>query len=169
MKTGTFFVRTWRIMSILGLLFSLFNSYISYPGEVVVRFDALNQPLQTIDREIIFYVAVAIFLISNTLLNVLKRLFPKVPTEKLPLSPQSPWLAHRDQLNEVVVNWFFALMAAINTVLGLGLIVLSLLNRSDRAIQAIDYAWLAPLSTAIIISVLAALPIRLFMKPDSDA
>ncbi|HLK98115.1 MAG TPA: hypothetical protein VK364_10130, partial [Hymenobacter sp.] len=62
MKTGTFFVRVWRILSILGLLFALFNSYISYPGEVAVRFDDLNQPIQFISRESLFYMAVAIFL-----------------------------------------------------------------------------------------------------------
>jgi len=168
MKAGTFFVRVWRILSILGFLFTLFNSYISYPGEVVVRFDAANQPLQSIERETIFYIAVAIFLINNTLINAVSRVFLRLPTPSIPVPNQAVWATHRSELNEVVTNWFSALMSAINTILSLGLIVLSLLNRGDRPIQAIDYAWLLPLSTAILIIVLAALPIRLFMKPSND-
>ncbi|MFD2574462.1 hypothetical protein ACFSUS_27755 [Spirosoma soli] len=168
MKAGTFFVRTWRILSILGLLFALFNSYISYPGEVAVRFDELNNPLQTVSREALFYLAVAIFLINNTLINAIARLFPRVPTAQIPVPNKVVWASHRSILNQVIINWFNALMAAINTILALGLIVLSFLNRSDRSIQAIDYAWLLPLSIAILIIVLVALPIRLLMKPGGD-
>jgi hypothetical protein len=168
MKTGTFFVRVWRIISILGLLFALFNSYISYPGEVAVRFDDLNQPIQFISRESLFYMAVAIFLVNNTLINAVARLFPRVPTARIPVPNQQAWATHRDALNEVFTNWFYALMAAINTVLALGLMVLSFLNNSSRKLQSLDYAWLLPLSTAILIIVLVALPIRLFMKPAGD-
>lgn len=165
MKVSTFFVRTWRVLSIIGLLFALFNSYISYPAEVAVRFDRSGLPTLYLDRETLFYVAVAIFLVNNTLINLVARLFPRIPTASIPVPNQAVWASHRPELNETVTNWFYALMAAINTILALGLIVLSLLNRSDRAQQEIDYAWLLPLSTAILIIVLAALPIRLFMKP----
>lgn len=168
MKAGVFFVRVWRILSILGLVFALFNSYISYPNDVAVRFDDLNQPIQTVDREVIFYAAVAIFLLNNTLINALSRLFPRIQTAQLALPNQRVWASHRPALNEVVTNWFRAIMAAINTILALGLMVLSFLNSSIRGIQPIDYAWLLPLSTVILITVLVALPIRLFMKPGDD-
>jgi hypothetical protein len=168
MKTGTFFVRVWRILSILGLLFALFNSYISYPSEVAVRFDALNQPIQYTGRDTIFYIAVAIFLVNNTLINAVARLFLRVPTARIPIPNQQVWASHRNALDEVVTNWFYALMAAINTILALGLMVLSFLNNSSRKLQTFDYAWLLPLSTAILISVLVSLPIRLFMKPTGD-
>lgn len=168
MKTGTFFVRIWRILSILGLLFALFNSYISYPTEVAVRFDALNRPIQFVGRETLFYVTVAIFLVNNTLVNAVARLFPRVPTSQLVVPNQQAWVSHRSVLNEVITNWFYVLMASINTILALGLMVLSFLNNSTRSIQAVDYAWLLPLSTAILVSVLVALPIRLFMKPGGD-
>ena len=168
MKAGTFFVRVWRILSILGLLFSLFNCYISYPDEVAVRFDDLKQPIQTVNREVIFYVAVAIFLINNTLVNAIAKLFLRVPTAQIPLPNQGVWATHRPQLNEIFKNWFYALVAAINTVLALGLFVLSLLNRADRSMQPYDYAWLLPVITVILIAVLVGLPIRLFMKPGDD-
>ncbi len=167
MKTGTFFIRTWRVLSIIGLLFALFSSYISYPGEVAVRFDRSGLPTVYLGRETLFYIAVAIFLVNNTLINLVARLFPRIPTSRIPVPNQGAWASHRPELNETVTNWFYALMAAINTILALGLIVLSLLNRSDRVQQQMDYAWLLPLSTAILVIVLVALPIRLFMKPSS--
>lgn len=168
MKAGTFFVRVWRVMSILGLLIALFTSYISYPENVAVRFNELKQPIQTINREVIFYASVAIFLLNNTLIRAVLKLFLRVPTAQIPVPNQGIWAAHRPQLNEIFKNWFYALTAAINTILALGLFVLSLLNRSDRSMQPYDYAWLLPLVTAILIAVLVALPIRLFMKPNND-
>jgi magnesium-transporting ATPase (P-type) len=167
MKTSAFFVRVWRVLSILGFVLALFSSYISYPDEVTVRFDDLNHPIQTINRETIFYIAIAIFIINNTLFNVLRRLFLRVPTDKIPVSNQD-WISHRAKLNQVFTNWFSLLMSAINTILALGLMVLSFLNRSDRPIREVEYAWLLPLSTFILIAVLAYLPIRLFMKPGDD-
>ncbi|MBD2754929.1 hypothetical protein [Spirosoma validum] len=168
MKAGTFFVRTWRILSILGLLFALFSSYISYPENVAVRFNELKQPIQTINREAIFYVAVAIFLINITLINAISKLFLRLPTAQIPIPNQAVWVSHRPQLNEIFRNWFYALTASINTVLALGLFVLSLLNRGDRSMQPYDYAWLLPVSTAILVAVLVGLPVRLFMKPGDD-
>lgn len=168
MKTGTFFVRVWRILSIFGLLFALFNSYISYPENVAVRFNELKQPIQSISRETIFYITVVIFLINNTLINAIARLFLRLPTAQIPVPNRGLWLTHRPQLNQIFTNWFHALMAAINTVLALGLLVLSLLNRSDRSMQPYDYAWLLPMSTAILAAVVISLPIRLFIKPGDD-
>ncbi|WP_461074054.1 hypothetical protein [Spirosoma horti] len=168
MKVSTFFVRIWRMVSIGGFLFALFSSYISYPDAVTVRFDELNHPIQTLDREVIFYLAIGIFIINNTVLNLISRLFLKVPTAQIPIPNHAAWAANRPQLNKVFKNWFNALTASVNTILGLGLLVLSFLNRSDRPIRAIEYAWLLPLSTAIILVVLVSLPIRLSMKPGDD-
>ncbi|GAB3992581.1 hypothetical protein GCM10028807_25760 [Spirosoma daeguense] len=168
MKTSTFFARTWRFLSILGLLIALFSSYISYPDEVAVRFDDLKQPIQYIDREVIFYLSIAIFLLNNTLISVVAKLFLRVPTAQLPIPNQELWAQHRSQLNDIFRNWFSYLMAAINTVLALGLLVLSLLNRSDRSMQSYDYAWLLPLSTLILVAVIVVLPVQLLMKPSQD-
>lgn len=168
MKAGTFFVRVWRILSIVGFILALFSSYISYPDEVAVRFDELNHPTQTVNREAIFYIAIGIFLINNTLVKAVSRLFLRVPTAQLLVPNHDVWAAHRPKLDRIFNEWFSLLIASINTILGLGLLVLSFLNRSDRPIRAIEYAWLLPLTTGILIAVLAWLPIRLFMKPGND-
>ncbi|WP_027302919.1 hypothetical protein [Rudanella lutea] len=167
MRTGTFFVRAWRIISVLGLVFILINSYISYPSQVAVMFNSAGLATQYLDRETLFYAAVAIFLINNVLINSIARLIPKLPTEKIPVA--AAWASHRDSLNEVLVNWFYALMAAVNTILALSLFVLSMLNRSDFQVDGYTYGWLLPLSVFILASVIIALPIRLIlMKPSSN-
>lgn len=169
MKASAFLIRIWRILSILGFVFSLFNSYVSYPGEVAVRFDPTGYAVQYVSRETLFYIAVLIFLLTNVLIGAVSRLFPRIPTERLPIPNAAVWAAHRPQLNIVVTNWFSALRSAVATILALGLAVLSFLNRSNHAPEERDYAWLLPLSTLILISVLVGLPIRLFMKPSTDA
>lgn len=164
MRIGTFFVRVWRLLSIFGLVFSLLNSYISYPGDVAVLFNSLGQATQYLDRETLFYTAVAIFLVNNVLINSITRLIPKLPFSQLPVS--AIWVTYRDELNAILVNWFYALMAAVNTILALSLMVLSFLNRSDFRVDSTTYGWLLPLSVSIIGIVILALPIRvLLMKP----
>ena len=86
---------------------------------------------------------------------------------QIPVS--SVWANHRDELNEIIVNWFYALMASVNTILALSLMVLSFLNRSDFRVDQYTYGWLLPLSVFMLASVILALPIRLIlMKPASN-
>ncbi|GAA4465698.1 hypothetical protein GCM10023189_46670 [Nibrella saemangeumensis] len=165
MKAGTFGIRVWRFASILGLVFSLINSYISFPGEVGVLFDEAGDPVQFIGRETIFYIVVAVFLVNYILLNTMARLFPRIPTEQVPVPNRAVWATHRDQLNEIVINWFYALMAAINTVVALGVLVLSMLNRDQGLVDVWSFNWLLPLCAIIFGSVIVSLPIRLMMKP----
>ncbi len=169
MTVGTLFIRIWRIISIVGLILSLISSYISFPTDVAVRFDKNSVATALVDREVLFYAAVAIFLVNNVLINSVAKLFPRIPTEKIPVPNHAAWAANRPKLNEVVVNWFHALQASVNTILGLGLLVLSFLNRSSlNATDEQNYVWLLPLSTIIVGSVIISLPIRLLMKPSAD-
>ncbi len=166
MRVGTFFIRVWRVLSVIGLIFALMNSYISYPEDVAVLFNSAGQATQYLDREVLFYVSVAVFLVNNILINSVARLIPKLPTSRIPVSPG--WANHRDELNEVLINWFYALMASVNTILGLSLMVLSFLNRSNFRVDQYTYGWLLPLSVLMLGSVIIALPIRLiFMKPST--
>ena len=165
MRTETFFIRVWRLISTLGFVLSLFSSHVSYPGEVAVRFNSLGQAVQYINRDVLFYSVIAIFLIVNVLVNAVVRLFPKIPMATLTVPHQPIWADNRAELNTVFTNWFYGLMCAVNTILALGLFVLSLLNRSTSTNSPESYVWLLPMSMLILISVIAALPIRLLMKP----
>lgn len=169
MTVGTFFIRIWRIVSITGLILSLVSSYISYPADVAVRFDDNNVATAIVDREVLFYATVGAFLLNNVLINAIAKLFPRIPTANIPVPNQVAWGANRSQLNQVMANWFYALQSSVNTILALGLLVLSFLNRSTpEATDAQNYVWLLPMCAAIIASVVISLPIRLLMKPAAD-
>lgn len=169
MTVGTFFIRVWRILSIVGLILSLISNYISFPGEVAYRFDERGVGIAVVDREVLFYLSVGLFLLNNVLVNALARLFPRIPTEKIPVPNHEVWALNRPKLNEIMNNWFRALQASVNTILALGLLVLSFLNRSStHANDTENYIWLLPMSTLIIGSVIMALPIRLLMKPNTS-
>lgn len=166
MRAGSFFVRTWRILSILGFVGSLYSNYISFPADVAFRFNSLGQAVQYVGRETIFYLSIGIFLLVYIITNAVIRLLPKLPAERIPNPNPEKWQGFRKELVAVYINWFLALAAAFNTILGLGLMVLSFLNRSDRTnVGPTDYAWLLPISTAILAIVVVSLPIRLLMKP----
>ena len=84
MRAGSFFVRTWRIVSIIGFIGLLMSSYISYPNEVAFRFNDAGQAVQYLSRETIFYVSIGIFITVYVITNAVARLFPKLPAEKIP-------------------------------------------------------------------------------------
>jgi hypothetical protein len=169
MRAGSFFVRTWRILSILGFVGLLMSSYVSYPNEVAFRFNEAGQVAQYLNREVIFYVGIGLFLLVYVATNALARLFPKLPAERIPNPNPTPWQGHRQEVVVVYVDWFYALAAAFNTILALGLMVLSFINNSNRtAAGASDYVWLLPASTAILAIVIMALPVRLMMNPPVD-
>ena len=169
MRAGSFFVRTWRILSILGFTGLLISSYVSYPNEVAFRFNELGQAVQYVGRETVFYVSIALFILVYVVTNAVARLFPKLPAERIPNPNPTAWQGYRQELATIYVNWFYALAAAFNTILALGLMVLSFLNMSNRsAAGASDYAWLLPVSTAILGIVIVSLPLRLMMKPPVD-
>ena len=166
MRAGSFFVRTWRILSILGFVGSLYSNYISFPVDVAVRFNSIGQAVQYVGRETIFYLSIGIFLLVYVLTNAVIKLFPKLPAERIPNPNPVKWEGFRQELVAVYINWFLALAAAFNTILGLGLMVLSFLNRSDRTnVGPSEYVWLLPMSTFILAAVVVSLPIRLMMKP----
>ncbi len=168
MRAGTFFVRTWRIISILGFVGLLLSSYISYPNEVAFRFNSAGQAVQYLGRETIFYVSMGLFILIYVTTNAVARLFPKLAANQMPNPNPIPWEGYRKKLADVYVNWVYALAAAFNTILALGLMVLSFLNRSNQQADSTDYGWLLPLSTGILAIVIVSLPIRLFMKPPVD-
>ncbi len=165
MNVATLFARIWRYLSILGVLISLITSYISYPGDVAVRFDASGLAIAYVNREVLFYSMVAIFLVNNVLLNSLVKLIPRVPSDVLPVPNRVVWIANRKQLNQHLTNWLWLLMAAVNSVLALWLFVLSLVNKLNGVNDDTNFGWLLPLSAAIFGIVIVALPIRLLFKP----
>ena len=147
----------------------LIYTYVSLEANVAVGFTPDSRPDVFIDRDYVFYGCVAIFLINNALINTLIKLFPKVPGTVLPIPNQLLWLEQRDQLNEIFRNWFYCLMACINTVMALSLYVLGQLNTQLGSASLSGHQWLLPVCAAIILIVIVSLPIRLAMKPVAES
>ena len=168
MKVSTFFSWVWRLASIIGFAAALLYTYTAFEPTVVVGFAPDRRPDTFISREVLFYSCVAIFLINNTLVNLVAKLFPRVSGVSLPIPNAGAWQEHRDQLNEVVRNWLYCIMAAVNTVMGISLVVLMKLNKQVGVSRVGSYEWLLPICLGIIAIVVVALPIRLLMKPDSE-
>ncbi|MGA0560649.1 hypothetical protein ACO2Q8_28550 [Larkinella sp. VNQ87] len=168
MKVTTFAIRLWRLASLIGFASLLIYTYVSLETTVAVGFTPDSRPDVFISRDYLFYGCVAIFLINNTLINTLTKLFPKASGTALPIPNQQLWLQNRTQLNEIFQNWFYCLMAAVNTVMALALFVLGKLNRQLGSTSLSGHEWLLPVCTAIIVIVVVSLPIRLAMKPAVD-
>ncbi|GAB3259198.1 hypothetical protein GCM10027347_22590 [Larkinella harenae] len=168
MKVSTFAIRLWRLASLIGFASILIYTYVSLETTVAVSFTPDSRPDVFIDRDYLFYGCVAIFLINNTLINMLTKLFPKVSGTALPIPNQQLWLEHRKQLDEIFQNWFYCIMAAVNTVMALALYVLGRLNTQLGSTSLTGHQWLFPVCAAIILIVIVSLPIRLTMKPTPE-
>ena len=152
----------------LGFAAMLASAYSSFEQTVAVGFTPDGRPDQFMERNTLFYLCVAIFLINNTLVSLLAKLFPRVPDAALPVPNQAAWAEHRAQLNELTKNWFYALMATVNTVMILALWVLSQLNKQLGAEPLTGFGWLLPVSVLLIAIAIIALPVRLLFKPDRE-
>jgi len=144
-------------------------TYSNFDQNVAVHFTPEKQPDAFVQRDVLFYIGVGIFLLTNTLVGLLARLFPRVPDAALPIPNQAAWTGHRTQLNELTQNWFYALMAAINTVMALALWVLAQLNKQLGNSALSGHEWLLPVCTLIFAVVIVALPVRLMLKPSTEA
>ncbi|GAB3313233.1 hypothetical protein GCM10027299_00030 [Larkinella ripae] len=168
MKVTTFAIRLWRLASLIGFASILIYTYVSLETTVAVGFTSDSRPDVFISRDYLFYGCVAIFLINNTLINTLTKLFPKVSGTALPIPNQQRWLENRSQLNEIFQNWFYCLMASVNTVMALALYVMGRLNTQLGSTNLSGHQWLLPACVAIIGLVVVSLPIRLAMKPAAE-
>lgn len=168
MKVSTFAIRLWRLASLAGFATLLIYTYVSLETNVAVGFTPDSRPDVFMSRDYLFYACVAIFLINNALINTLTKLFPKVDGSALPIPNQALWIENRDQLNEIFRNWFYCLMAAVNTIMALSLYVLGRLNSQLGSTNLSGHQWLLPVCTAIIAIVIISLPIRLAMKPAAE-
>lgn len=168
MKVSTFLSWGWRLASIVGFAATLLYTYTSFEPNVIVGFTPDRRPDVFMSREVLFYSCVAIFLVSNTLINLVAKLFPRISGTALPIPKAGIWLEHRSQLNEIMRDWLYCLMAAINTVMIISLAMLAKLNKQVGVSRLSGYEWLLPACLGIIAIVLVALPIRLLMKPDAE-
>jgi uncharacterized membrane protein len=165
MKISTFVIRIWRMISVAVVFGLSVFSYTLFPSEVAVHFDALGQADRFIQKSNVFYVVMGLILVNNVLLMAFSKRFLTLPTHLLPIPNQESWTLQREVLNEHLKNWFYCLMAAINTITGLGMLALASVNNKQFAYNIGNFDWIFYLAFAMLFLILVALPLRLFIKP----
>ena len=164
-KISTFVLRIWRGLSIL-LVFGLsVFSYSIFVEDVGIHFDQFGKADRFLRKSDIFYVVVGLIVANNVLLKWLGDRLLTLPSHLLPIPNQNFWANHRDQLNEHLKNWFYALIASINTVTGLSMLALATVNSNQFKNGINDFIWLFYLTVGMLLFIIVALPVRLSAKP----
>ncbi len=165
MKVSTFAIKIWRGFSMAVVLVAAGFSYSVLPESVGVHFDTKGLPDVFMSKSVVFYVAVAIILVNNVIILNLSKQVLKLPNELLPVPNQAEWGQSRDLLNEHFKNWFYCIMAAINTVLALTILALGNVNSTQFKYKLADYEWLGYFAIIVFFLIVVSLPIRLLIKP----
>lgn len=168
MKVTTFAIKVWRWFSVLLVVGALTWTYSLFPDMVAVGFASSGMPDYYLEKDLIFYVAMALIIFNNVIIMAMARQVAKVPLSLLPIPNRSAWAEHRDALNEHLINWLYCLVAAINTILALSLFALATVNSSQYNANIFSFAWLFYLGFGMLIVIFAALPIRMMRPPVPD-
>ncbi|MFN4147638.1 MAG: hypothetical protein ACK4GN_17570 [Runella sp.] len=167
MQFATFAIRAWRVFSMMLVFGGVVYSYTLFSADVGIHFDEQGKPDEFMHKSDIFYLLVGIILTNNVLIMALARQLLKLPGHLLPIPHQAEWAAQRDLLNEHLQNWFYALIAMINTLVALTVLVLATVN-SEFKYKIYDFTWLFYLVIFSLLVIIVALPIRLSIKPKAE-
>lgn len=164
-KISTFVIRIWRGLSVL-LVFGLsVFSYTLFVEDVGIHFDQFGKADRFLRKSDIFYLVMGVILVNNVLLKWLGDRLLTLPSHLLPIPNQDFWAANRPALNEHLKNWFYCLIASINTVTALTMLALATVNSNQFKNGINDFNWLFYLTIGTLLLVLVALPLRLSAKP----
>lgn len=151
-------------MSVLFVIGALLWTYSLFPDMVAVDFSNTGLAERYVDKEHIFYIIMALFLLNNVIIAAFAKHVPKIDADHLPILKKKVWSHHREELNEHLTNWLFCLVAVINTIIGFSLFALATINSTQYKLDVFDFSWLYYVGLALIIFVFA-LPIRLLWPP----
>ncbi len=165
MKVTTFAIKVWRWFSVLLIVGALAWTYSLLPDPVAVGFASSGMADFYLEKETIFYIAMALIVFNNVVIRAMARQLPKVPTSLLPIPNRKAWTDYRATLNEHLINWLNCLVAAINTIMALSLFALATLNSTQYKADVFSFAWLFYLGLGTLIIIFAALPIRMMRAP----
>ncbi|MCE7073189.1 MULTISPECIES: hypothetical protein [Dyadobacter] len=164
MKVTTFVIKVWRWMSLILVIGALVWTYSVFPQTVAVDFSDNGLAEKYLEKEHIFYIVMALFLLNNVLITGLARHIPKVDPMHLPILNKKVWAQHREALNEHLINWLYCLVAVINTIIGMSLFALATVNSQQYKLDVFDFSWLYYVGLGLMIIVFL-LPLRLLWTP----
>lgn len=165
MKISTFAALIWRWCSMLLAIAAIVWTYSVNPDNVALSYDASGDGDFFLTKSQIFYLASAIFLLNNVLIVAMKKQIQTIPISVLPIPAKEVWKQSRAELDEFLGNWLYAIVGAVNVILGIGLFALATVN-SQQFVQSIsDFEWLYYLSLFLLVVVFVIIPLRLLRPP----
>ncbi|RYU97716.1 hypothetical protein [Emticicia agri] len=159
MSVSHIFFSFWRKVSMPVLAITLVVCYFIFPDDVAIHHTSSGRPDDYISKQDFFYVAFAIIIGMNFLLNLLRTQVQKINFSKL--NANSIWAKDSEALKNLLEAWFNAFIAVINSFMIVFLIALNRINRTEDQKLDINYDWVIVGGAAILLIVLFYLPIRL--------
>lgn len=159
MSVTHIFFNLWRRVSMPLLAITLIICYFTFPDNVAIHHTSSGRPDDFIDKQNLFYIAFALIIGLNFLLNLLRTQIQKIDFAKL--NANSTWAKDPEALKNLLEAWFNTFIAIINTFMVLFLIALSRINRTEDQKLDINYDWLLVGGAVVLLIILFYLPIRL--------
>lgn len=140
-------------------------TYSVNPDNVALSYDAYGNGDFFLTKSQVFYLASAIFLLNNVLIVAMKKQIHTIPISVLPIPSKEDWRLSRAELDEFLGNWLYAIVGAVNVILGIGLFALSTVNSQQFAQSINDFEWLYYVSLFLLVLVFVIIPMRLLRPP----
>lgn len=135
------FVGFFRTVSFLLFTAALLWSYAYMVGQVTYSYDDLGNPIYSIDRNLYFYGAIAVFLFANVICNIFVQTLKKIKTSEIGKGLRNY------SLKKDLVIWTKGFAGMLNLFFSLVLFFLGLMNlaESDQSMTLGFYVYLGPL------------------------
>jgi hypothetical protein len=164
MRIGTFVVKIWRWVSIAFVIGALGWTYSLLPDMVAFDFSETGLADSYINRDVIFYIVMGLFLVNNVVISSLVKAVPRIDLQILPILNKETWAKNRSHLNELIINWIYCIIAGVNTMIGLSLFSLATVNSNQFKMDIFDFSWLFYMGLLLMILIFL-LPLRLLFAP----
>lgn len=164
MKISTFIIKIWRWGSIFFAVAALGWTYSTFSDMVGFNFDGNGKPSEYLPKSTVFYIAMALILINNVLISSVAKQVKRIPVSMLLIPKSEAWEKNKPALYEILTNWIYSLIAAINTILGFSLFALSTVN-SESKFDIFDFSWLSYFSIILLTIIMLAPPLILMRPP----
>jgi len=165
MKISTFTALVARWLTMVLAIGAIVWTYSVNAPEVTLSYDGNGNPSVVVTKSQLFYLAAAIFLISNVLLAHMKKQIPGIPIAVMPIPHKKLWAESRPELDEFLGNWLFAVISAVNFILSLGLFIVASDNSLQFKLNLGDFNWVYYASYVILFAVLVLIPLKLLRPP----
>lgn len=162
------FFRIWKAASLPLLVATLLICYFNLPDQVAIHFSDKGQPNGFINKQELFYWAVAIIMLVNLLMSAFGRSLTKLLQKAIPKN--LVWSQSPIQTLKVSEGWTNGLTAILNTFLILCLVALNKVNGEENQLLTFNFNWILIVTAILFMLILFYLPYKiLYTKPTEEA